>query len=138
MRLRPMAFIVLDAGGQIVAYQREDDSGTLRFEIAYGKAYGSLGIKRSSRAIAEMAEHATLFIQSLTAVAGGRLIPSPGSVLVRNAKGRIVGAVGATGDAADADEACAILGTRAAGFIPDPEEPMPGAGRRKGISRFDR
>ena len=125
LKIRPMAFIVLDRGGQVIAYNREDFSGILRFEIAYAKAYGALGMNRSSRAIHEMQKRATGFIDSIAAASDGKLIPSPGGVLIKNREGLILGAVGSTGDAVDADEACAIKGIHAVGLLSDPPEAVP-------------
>jgi uncharacterized protein GlcG (DUF336 family) len=125
LKIRPMAFVVLDRGGQVVAYNREDYSGILRFEIAYAKAYGALGMNRSSRSIYEMQKRATGFIDAIAAVSDGKLIPSPGGVLIKNREGIIVGAVGSTGDAVDADEACAIKGIHAVGLLSDPPEAVP-------------
>ena len=126
LKIRPMAFIVLDGGGQVISYQREDYSGILRFEIAYGKAYGALGMNRSSRAIHNMEARAPDFIASVMTASHGKLISSPGGVLIRNQDKRIIGAVGSTGDAVDADEACAIAGIHAVGLISDPPEAVPG------------
>ncbi len=126
LKLRPMAFIVLDGGGQVVAYNREDYSGILRFEIAYAKAYGALGMNRSSRNIAAMQKRAPDFIASVMTASDGRLISSPGGVLIRNRESRIIGAVGSTGDGVDADEACAIAGIHAVGLLSDPPEAVPG------------
>lgn len=121
--LRPMTIAVLDGGGELTAYKREDHTGISRYGIAYGKAYGALVMNRSSRAISEVAKTGPLFVQSVMAATGGKLIPSPGGVLVKNAEGLIIGAVGSSGDAPEADEAIAIAGIRAAGLIPEPEEP---------------
>ena len=126
LKIRPMSFIVLDGGGQVVAYNREDYSGILRFEIAYGKAYGALGMNRSSRAIHMMQERAPDFIASVMTASQGKLISSPGGVLIRNANRRIIGAVGSTGDGVDADEACAIYGIHSVGLLSDPAEAQPG------------
>jgi uncharacterized protein GlcG (DUF336 family) len=125
LNIRPMAFIVLDGGGQVIAYNREDYSGILRFEIAYAKAYGALGMNRSSRAIAAMQKRAPDFIASVMTASDGKLISSPGGVLIRNAGKRIIGAVGSTGDAVDADEACAIHGIHSVGLLSDPAEAVP-------------
>ena len=43
----------------------------------------------------------------LAAASGGRVIPVAGGVLIRDAEGEIIGAVGASGDLPDNDEACA-------------------------------
>ena len=40
----PLTVAVLDAGGHLVAFKREDKSGLLRFDIAFGKAWGALGM----------------------------------------------------------------------------------------------
>jgi uncharacterized protein GlcG (DUF336 family) len=49
--LMPLAVAVLDAGAQLVAFKREDGSGVMRFDIAFGKAHGALGMGMSSRLI---------------------------------------------------------------------------------------
>ena len=54
----PMAAIVLDKGGNIVAFKQEDGASILRFKIAQAKAWGSIGMLMSSRKMAEMAEAA--------------------------------------------------------------------------------
>lgn len=125
--LRPMCFAVLDGGGDLVAFKREDGNGIRRFDVVMGKAVGSLIMNRPSRAIGAIGKNNPLFIQSLGTAMQGRLIPSPGGVLIKNKDGLIIGAVGASGDEADEDEACAIEGIRAAGLISEPEEPGPGA-----------
>jgi uncharacterized protein GlcG (DUF336 family) len=123
--LRPMTIGVLDGGGDLVVFKREDHTGIRRYDVAYGKAYGALVMNRSTRAIGEVARTGPMFIQAMMAATGGRIIPSPGGVLIKNAEGLIVGAVGASGDQAHEDEAVAILGVRAAGLTPEPEEPGP-------------
>ena len=40
----PLAVAVLDTGGHLVAFQREDGAGFACFDIAYGKAWGALGM----------------------------------------------------------------------------------------------
>ena len=116
---------VLDAGGHIVTLKREDGSGILRVEVATGKAYGALGMGISSRKIRDnLVEARPTFVNALAAAAGGRFIPVPGGVLIREG-GTVVGAVGVTGDTSEKDEYAAIEGIRAAGLTPDPEEPDP-------------
>lgn len=126
--LRPMTIAVLDGGGDLVAFKREDGNGIRRFEVVMGKAIGSLVMNRPSRVIGQIGAANPMFIQSLGMALQGRLIPSPGGVLIKNREGQIVGAVGSSGDEPDADEACAIEGIRAAGLIPEPAEPQSGAG----------
>jgi uncharacterized protein GlcG (DUF336 family) len=116
----PLTVAVLDSGGHLVAFKREDKSGLLRFDIAFGKAWGALGMGFGSRALAARAGKVPAFFTALAAVSAGRMIPVPGGVLIRNAAGDIVGAVGTSGDTSDRDEMCSVAGIEAAGLCADP------------------
>jgi uncharacterized protein GlcG (DUF336 family) len=116
LALAPLTVVVLDAGGHIVCAKREDGSGILRFEIAYGKAWGSLGMGFGTRELAERAAKSPAFVGAISAASGGRIVPSPGGVLIRDASGVTAGAVGISGDTGAQDEACALAGIRAAGL----------------------
>jgi uncharacterized protein GlcG (DUF336 family) len=115
--LSPLSVIVLDAGGHVTAFEREDGASNLRFEIAHGKASGALGLGMGSRAIMARAERQPAFVAAVTALFGGALIPVPGGVLVKTLSGELVGAVGVTGDTSDNDEAVAVAGIEGAGFV---------------------
>jgi uncharacterized protein GlcG (DUF336 family) len=117
--LPPLTVAVLDAAGCLVAFKREDGSSLLRPEIAQAKAYGSLAMGMGSRAIAQRATVAPAFVSAVNALAGGRLIPVPGGVLIRSRDKVVVGAVGITGATSEQDEACAVSGITAAGFTAD-------------------
>ena len=112
----PLTVAVLDAGGHLVAFKREDRSGILRYDIAYGKAWGALGMGFGSRELGDRAAKNPVFFGVLATVSHGRLIPVPGGVLIKDAAGAVLGAVGISGDASDKDEACAIAGIEAAGL----------------------
>jgi uncharacterized protein GlcG (DUF336 family) len=116
--LKPLTVAVLDAGGHLMALEREDGSSNLRPEIAQGKARGAVSLGMGSRAIGARAEQQAYFVQSVNAVAGGSLIPVAGGVLIKE-DGKIIGAVGITGDTSDNDEICAIAGIEAIGFVAD-------------------
>ncbi len=120
---KPLTIVVLDTGGHIVAAKRADGSGILRIEVAFGKAYGALGLGVSSRILSTMAVERPHFGNALAAVAGGRMVPVAGGVLIRSADGAIVGAVGVSGDTSDNDELAAIRGVAAAGLHADPANP---------------
>ena len=118
----PLAVAVLDAGGHLKAFAREDGAGILRPQIATGKAWGALGMGLGSRAFAKrIAEQpgATAFFSALAAMSDGRVVPVPGGVLIRDGAKEIVGAVGISGDVSDKDEACAVAGITAAGLAAD-------------------
>jgi uncharacterized protein GlcG (DUF336 family) len=72
-----------------------------------------------SRSIAARASVAPAFVSAVNALAGGRIIPVPGGVLIRSANKAIIGAVGITGAISEQDEACAAVGIAAAGFTAD-------------------
>lgn len=116
MGIGPLTIVVLDDGGHLVSMQREDKSGILRFEIAFGKAWGGLAIGRSSRANEDDILTREHFGVALAAASNGRIIPVAGGVLIVDDEGLVAGAVGVTGDSSDNDEACAAAGIEAAGL----------------------
>ena len=119
--LKPLTVVVLDAGGHVVSVEREDGSSTKRFEIGFGKAHGALSLGMGSRSIMGRAEQQPYFIAAVTSAVGGALVPVPGGVLVRDADGDLLGAVGVTGDSSDNDEAAAIAGIEQAGLTAQPD-----------------
>jgi uncharacterized protein GlcG (DUF336 family) len=115
--LQPLSVVVLDSGGHVKAFERQDGASNLRFEIAHGKAYGALGFGMGSRALMARAEQQPWFITSANGVFGGALVPVPGGVLVKTTSNEIIGAVGVSGDSSDNDELVAVAGIEAAGFV---------------------
>ena len=120
MGLNPLAVAVLDAGAHVKAFERQDGASNMRFGIAHGKANGALAMGIGSRALFNRAQEQPYFIGAMNGLAGGSLVPVPGGVLVKTMDGELIGAVGVTGDTSDNDEACAIAGIEAAGFVADP------------------
>ncbi len=124
MMFEPVTVVVLDPGGHMVAVQREDGSGIVRVEIANGKAYGALGMGLGSRALFERSQTAPLFLTAVMAASGGRFVPVPSGVLIRDATGLLLGAVGISGDTSDNDELCAVAGIEAIGLIAQVGKPL--------------
>jgi uncharacterized protein GlcG (DUF336 family) len=118
----PLTVAVLDAGGQLKAFKREDRSSLLRPEIAMGKAWGVLGMGLGGRELARRAAKVPAFFNALSVMSGGRMVPVPGGVLIRSADGEILGAVGISGDVSENDETCAVHGIEAAGLSADTGE----------------
>jgi len=112
----PLTVAVLDAGGHLVAFKRADGSGILRPEIAIGKAYGALGFGLDGR---DLKEKNATFLSAVAAASGGRMVPVPGGVLIRDGN-NIVGAVGISGDNSGNDELAAIAGIEGAGLSVTP------------------
>lgn len=115
--LKPMAVVVYDARGALKCVEVEDGTSLRRAEIACGKANGALALGLGTRALHARAEAQPYFIAAVSHVAGpAALVPVPGGVLVRSAEGRLLGAVGISGDNSDNDEICAVAGIEAAGL----------------------
>jgi uncharacterized protein GlcG (DUF336 family) len=110
----PLTVAVLDAGGHLKAFGRQDGASIMRIDIAKAKAWGAIGMGMSSRVLGDVASERPAFMSALTAMAHGNLVPVPGGVLIRNEDNQIIGAVGITGDTSDIDEQCAIAGILAA------------------------
>lgn len=118
-KLRPLTAIVLDAGGRVKAFLKQDGSSLLRFEMAYGKAFAALSLGRSSQMVVAKAQEKPLFIQSLERLSDGPIFLERGGQIIRDQDGEVIGAIGITGDAGKMDDLCAIEGIHAAGFRSD-------------------
>jgi uncharacterized protein GlcG (DUF336 family) len=118
--MQPMAIAVLDARGSPRALAAEDGTSLRRSDIAVGKAHGALAMGLGSRTLMKRAEAQPYFIAAVTHAVGGSLIPVPGGVLIRDADGSLLGAVGVSGDSSDNDEAAAIAGIESVGLKGDP------------------
>lgn len=114
---KPMGIVVLDEAGNLKAFAREDGASMFRFEVAQAKAWGTVGMGISSRVLGQRAKDNPNFFVSLSATAGGKFLPQTGAVLIKDAVGNVLGAVGASGGTGDEDEAICIAGVVASGLI---------------------
>ncbi|MGL4414107.1 GlcG/HbpS family heme-binding protein [Roseinatronobacter monicus] len=115
MGLKPLSVVVLDAGGHVLAFEREDGAAPGRFAIAQGKAYGAVMLGMAGRAQMARAEAQAYFMAAVNGVYGGQVVPVPGGVLLRQ-NGAVIGAIGVTGDSSDNDADAALAGAHAAGL----------------------
>jgi len=118
-KLKPMAISVLDVRGCLKAFAAQDGTSLMRAEVAQSKAYGALALGMGSRAIFKRAQEQPYFVDAVNTLARGQIIPVPGGVLVRDAAGTLLGAVGISGDTSDNDEACAVSAIEALGLKAD-------------------
>ena len=116
---RPMAVVVTDIGAHATAFKKEDASAMLRLEMAMGKAYAALALGRSSSLVRARAEERPLFMSYLMSASDGQIFAEGGGMLIRDAAGELIGAVGVTGDTQERDEELAAHGIRAAGLRTD-------------------
>ena len=116
---RPLSAEVVEPGAKVKAFQKEDGSSMMRFEMAYGKAYAALALGRSSTLVRVRAEERPMFMQYLIRASGDQLFPEGGGMLIRDKDGEVIGAVGVTGDTQERDEELAVHGIHAAGLETD-------------------
>src|SRR5690348_10738840 len=122
MKIKPLAVVVLDAGGHIVAAQRDDGASMFRFDVGLGKAWAAVAMGASSRALAKRAKDNPNFFVTLAATAQGRFLPQPGAVLIKGKDGAILGAAGASGGTGEEDEACCVHGIEQSDLVADAKE----------------
>jgi uncharacterized protein GlcG (DUF336 family) len=116
---RPLSVAVLDNRAAVIAVASEDGASFKRFQVAHGKAHGALSFNLGSRALGVMAAERPHFFAGAAHAVGGALVPVAGGVLIKDANAAVLGAVGVSGDNSDNDEAAAIAGIVAAGFVAD-------------------
>jgi uncharacterized protein GlcG (DUF336 family) len=119
IKCRPLSVIVVEPGCKVKAFQKEDGSSMIRFEMAYGKAYAALAMGRSSKLVRVRAEEKPIFMRYLISASGDQIFPEGGGLQIRNEAGDVIGAVGVTGDTEDCDEELATHGIHAAGLKTD-------------------
>ena len=120
MKLRPLAAMVLDAGGRPKCFMKQDGASLMRYEISYGKAFAALAMGRSSKMVLQKSREKPMFMQNLLELADGPMFLEGGGQLIRDAPtGEVVGAIGVTGDVNETDDEAAIAGIHAAGFKTD-------------------
>ncbi|MDT2021464.1 heme-binding protein [Methylocella sp. CPCC 101449] len=119
MEAYALAAIVLDAGGRVKAFLKQDGASLMRFEIARGKAFGALALNRSSRMVLQKSREKPPFMDTLRDLADGPIFLEAGGQLIRDEFGEVIGAIGVTGDVNEVDDICAIAGIRAAGLKSD-------------------
>ena len=117
MGLKPLSVVVLDAGGHVLAFEREDGASPGRFGIAQGKAYGCIMLGIAGEAQMARADAQAYFMAAMNGAFDGKVVPVPGGLLVRNEAGDVVGAVGVTGDTSDNDAEAGMAGIKACGLV---------------------
>lgn len=118
---KPLSVAVLDSGGHLIAFEREDGSSTHRFQVAHGKAHGAIAMGVGSRGLNKLAEDRPYFMSAVVAAVGGAMVPVPGGVLVCDESGTVLGAAGVSGDISDNDEEALVVGIESIGLVARPD-----------------
>lgn len=135
LKCRPLSVLVVEPGCKVKAFQKEDGSSMIRFEMAFGKAYAALALGRSSKLVRVRAAERPMFMQYLLSASDHQIFPEGGGLQIRNDAGDVIGAVGVTGDTEDKDEELALYGIRAVGLKTD--EDFRERGPRSGVRLTD-
>lgn len=109
-----MGAVVYDLGGNTVAAHRMDGAQLAALDIAADKAYTAVSFDHPTEAWAQSTAPGAAD-WGLSTVLSGRIVVFAGGLPLRHG-GRLVGAIGVSGAAADVDRACAAAGIAAAGF----------------------
>ena len=117
--MAPISVAVLDRGAHVLALLRDERASLGRPEIALAKAAGCLAMGFGGRELARRAERMPQFFTALATVLPQGMVPLPGGVLIRDASGEILGAVGVSGDTSENDEKCAVAGISAQALVAD-------------------
>ena len=80
------------------------------------KAYAALGMGIGSRIARDRLKERIAFQAAVAAASDGRFVPVPGGVLILNAAGAVIGAVGVSGVKSNEDAQIAKAGIAALGL----------------------
>src|SRR3979409_2130575 len=73
-----VSIAVLDSGGHLVAFQRMDGAPPFTVDVAQGKAYGVIFMRRTSAELRDMASTRPQFFDAVKSLGRRTVIPSPG------------------------------------------------------------
>ena len=113
----PMTCAVVDAGDQLVAFERMDGADLVGITLARDKAFTALVNRMPTRDLAEVSQPGTEFY-GYDSVAGGRIIIFAGGMPLE-IDGVLVGAVGVSGGDSDQDQRAVEAGLSALGLVAD-------------------
>jgi uncharacterized protein GlcG (DUF336 family) len=116
LREVPLAYAVVDSGGHLIVAAREDGAGFLRTEIAINKAWTCFAMGMPLRTLRDRTRDFALFFASIQGAAEGRIMHALGGVIIRDAAGTALGAMGISGAAGEVDEAICVHAIEAAGL----------------------
>jgi uncharacterized protein GlcG (DUF336 family) len=131
IQCRPLSVLVVEPGCKVKAFQKEDGSSMIRFEMAFGKAYAALALGRSSKLVRIRADERPIFMRYLLSASDDQIFPEGGGLQIRDETGDVIGAIGVTGDTEDKDEELAAFGIHAAGLKTDDD--FKDTDRRSGV-----
>jgi len=106
-----MNIAVVDAGTNLIAFVHMDDAWLGSIDISQRKARTARYFNMDSGKIGELSQPGGPLYN--IEHSNGGLITFPGGVVIKNAKGEIIGAIGVSGSSVDNDHAVASAGAAA-------------------------
>jgi uncharacterized protein GlcG (DUF336 family) len=106
-----MNIAIVDAGVNLVAFERMDDAWIGSIDLALRKAKTARYFNMESGEIGKLSQPGGQAWQ--IEHSNGGLITFPGGVPIKNSKGEIIGAIGASGSSSDNDHLVAQAGADA-------------------------
>lgn len=105
---KPMCIAVVDAGGNLLAFHRMDESLLASIEIAINKAFTAVMLKMETSKLAELAKpDGELF--GINNAYNGRIVTFGGGIPIFK-NGKLIGAIGVSGGTVDEDVVVAKAG----------------------------
>ena len=106
-----MNISVVDTGGNLVAFVRNDGAWLGSVDIAIRKAKTAVYFQMDTAALSPMVQPGKPLFQ--IEHSNGGLITFPGGVVIKDASGEIIGAIGVSGSTVDDDADVAKAGAKA-------------------------
>jgi uncharacterized protein GlcG (DUF336 family) len=113
LALTPLSVDIVNVGGALIAFAREDGPSNLRPAISAAKATGTLDLGSSSRSIVGIAAVLPAFMQAASALSRCVMVPAASGVIVVDRSNDPIGAIEISGDSPDNDEPRPLSGMAA-------------------------
>ena len=110
----PINIAIVDAGGDLVLFRRQNDAFLLSIDIATKKAISSAGIPFPTRLVEELVYGKDGKPGIIPGLAHSKdIVAFAGGLPIRTKNGVLLGAIGVSGATADQDEQCAAAAIKA-------------------------
>ena len=105
---RPVNIAIVDSGGDLVLFRRQNNSFLLSIDIAIAKANSSAGIPVPTRTIQDIVYGKDGKPGRVPGLAHSKnIVAFPGGLPIKTKNGALLGAIGVSGATGDEDEQCA-------------------------------
>ena len=105
---RPVNIAIVDSGGDLVLFRRQNNSFLLSIDIAIAKANSSAGIPVPTRTIQDIVYGKDGKPGRVPGLAHSKnIVAFPGGLPIKTKNGTLLGAIGVSGATGDEDEQCA-------------------------------